>query len=101
MQIEVVFAEAERQRVCAFELPADAVVADALKLASAHAEFAGVEINAHAVGIFGQLCEPDRRLADGDRVEIYRELQVDAKEARRRRAQDQHKSQDKSRKKNP
>ena len=41
------------------------------------------------VGVFGALCEPQRALNAGDRVEIYRELALDAKEARRQRAQQQ------------
>jgi putative ubiquitin-RnfH superfamily antitoxin RatB of RatAB toxin-antitoxin module len=39
------------------------------------------------VGIFGRAAEPQARLADGDRVEIYRGLSFDPKESRRRRAE--------------
>lgn len=38
------------------------------------------------VGVFGRPCALDAPLADGDRVEIYRALTIDPKEARRRRA---------------
>ena len=38
------------------------------------------------VGIFGKVVSPEAPVADGDRVEIYRALAVDPKEARRRRA---------------
>jgi len=38
------------------------------------------------VGIFGKVVEEDTQLTDGDRVEIYRPLAADPKEARRRRA---------------
>jgi uncharacterized protein len=38
------------------------------------------------VGVFGKLVTPDTRLRDGDRVEIYRPLIADPKEARRERA---------------
>ncbi len=37
-------------------------------------------------GIFGKLRPADTVLRDGDRVEIYRPLQADPKETRRRRA---------------
>lgn len=37
------------------------------------------------LGIWGKLCKPTTALADGDRVEIYRELKVDPKVARRER----------------
>ena len=39
------------------------------------------------VGVFGQLREPDALLKCGDRVEIYRPLVMDAKSARRYRAE--------------
>lgn len=38
------------------------------------------------VGIFGRRCESDRPLRDGDRIELYRPLVADPKEARRERA---------------
>jgi putative ubiquitin-RnfH superfamily antitoxin RatB of RatAB toxin-antitoxin module len=38
------------------------------------------------VGIFGRLVSPDTPVADGDRIELYRPLAADPKEARRRRA---------------
>ena len=37
-------------------------------------------------GIWGRRCAMDQRLSNGDRVEIYRPLQIDPKEGRRRRA---------------
>lgn len=37
------------------------------------------------VGIWGQVCTPDTLLRDGDRIELYRALLVDPKEARRLR----------------
>jgi putative ubiquitin-RnfH superfamily antitoxin RatB of RatAB toxin-antitoxin module len=38
------------------------------------------------IGIFGKLCQQDTPVRDGDRVEIYRPLLADPKEARRNRA---------------
>lgn len=38
------------------------------------------------VGVYGRLKPPDAIAAEGDRIEIYRLLAVDPKEARRRRA---------------
>ena len=38
-----------------------------------------------ACGIWGRACTPDAVLRDRDRVELYRNLQVDPKEARRLR----------------
>jgi len=46
-----------------------------------------IDISIQAVGIWGRTVALDAPLAEGDRVEIYRPLRMDPKEARRRRAQ--------------
>jgi putative ubiquitin-RnfH superfamily antitoxin RatB of RatAB toxin-antitoxin module len=43
-------------------------------------------LDARKIGIYGKLVDPGAALRDGDRVEIYRPLLLDPKEARRRRA---------------
>jgi len=48
--------------------------------------FSTIDWRNQGVGIFGQRCEPEAMLHDGDRVEIYRALVFDPKESRRRRA---------------
>lgn len=81
MRVEVVRARPERAEVVTLELPAGATVRDALAASGLE-----VELQSHAFGIFGKRARLDQPLADGDRVEIYRPLAVDPKEARRRRA---------------
>ena len=50
-------------------------------------EKAGLPLQPHGkVGIFGKVVSPDTPVADGDRIELYRPLAADPKEARRRRA---------------
>lgn len=39
-------------------------------------------------GIFGEVCDRSRRIESGDRIELYRPLEVDPKEARRARARE-------------
>lgn len=41
-----------------------------------------------ATGIFGEVCDRSRRIEPGDRIELYRPLEVDPKEARRARARE-------------
>lgn len=67
-------------------LPVDATVADALAASGFAQAFPVVKPWESGVGIFGRATEPQARLADGDRVEIYRGLSFDPKESRRRRA---------------
>ena len=81
MRVEVVYALPEGASSVFLRLPPGATLRDAL-LASG----LPVDLAKQAFGIFGQRAPLGRRLADGDRVEIYRPLELDAKEARRRRA---------------
>ena len=92
MEVEVVDARPEGARVVRVELRAGATLRDALAAA-------GFRSEDHRVGIFGKRVPLDHPLADGDRVEVYRALVVDPKEARRRRAQERAKSKRASRKK--
>ena len=79
MKVEVVCARPEGARVVRVELPAGATLRDALAAS-------GFDIEHRAVGIFGRRAALDHPLAEGDRVEIYRPLALDPKEARRLRA---------------
>ena len=78
MRVEVVFALPGEARVATVELQAGATARDAV----AAAGFQPTK----DIGVFGKRVAPDYRLSDGDRVEIYRPLAIDPKEARRRRA---------------
>jgi uncharacterized protein len=49
-------------------------------------EFPEVDLQKNRVGIFGKLKSLDAILSENDRVEIYRPLIAEAKEARRKRA---------------
>lgn len=68
-------------------LPEGATVQDALAASGFAQAFPVVKPWERGVGIFGRATEPAARLADGDRVEIYRGLTFDPKESRRRRAE--------------
>ena len=70
----------------AVELPAGARVLDAIRASGAMQGEAAVDVSTQAVGIWGRTVALEAELAEGDRVEIYRPLMMDPKEARRRRA---------------
>ena len=82
LRIEVVYALPDRVVVVPLRLPPGSTAADALQASGLLQEVPG----AHSIGIYGRLVDPGEALADGDRVEIYRPLVLDPKEARRRRA---------------
>ena len=89
LRVEVVYATPEQQTLRRIVLPGGATVADALSAVAAEPPFNKLALADCAVGVFGQVCAGTRVLSDGDRVEIYRALNVDAKTARRKRAAEQ------------
>ena len=86
LRAEVVYALPDGSHVVAVELNAGATLGDALAASGLAARFPEIERYGYAVGVFGERRPLDSPLADGDRIEIYRPLRVDPKEARRRRA---------------
>jgi putative ubiquitin-RnfH superfamily antitoxin RatB of RatAB toxin-antitoxin module len=78
LRVEVVRALPGRQDVVVVELEQGATVHAALLAA-------GMPLD-QPLGIYGCRVALDARLADGDRVELYRPLRADPKEARRRLA---------------
>lgn len=85
MRIEVVYSPAARMvDSWVLELEEGATVATALR-ASADQVKGSAEPGVRQVGIWGRPCSADTLLRDGDRVEIYRPLLIDPKEARRLR----------------
>ena len=77
-------------------LPAGATVGDALAASGLAARHPALDLRASKLGVWGKLAAPDTVLRDGDRVEVYRGLKVDPKEARRQRYRS-HREKTKSR----
>ena len=84
MRIVVTYSPAPREVLeWELELPAGATVRDAVLASGWREAAAGGEVP--DVGIWGRRCGPHEVLREGDRVEIYRDLKVDPKVARRER----------------
>jgi putative ubiquitin-RnfH superfamily antitoxin RatB of RatAB toxin-antitoxin module len=86
IDIEVAYANPEQQVIVALKMPEGATVEQAITasgLLTRFPEIDGIDIKA---GIFGSVCKLDQSLKQGDRVELYRPLIHDPKEARRQRA---------------
>lgn len=86
IRVEVVYALREEQVLVEVELEEGATVRDALSRSGILQRFPEIDMERVTVGVFGKVTELDARPADGDRVEIYRPLLVDPKDARRARA---------------
>ncbi|HEX7442048.1 MAG TPA: RnfH family protein [Caldimonas sp.] len=82
-------ARADEAKEVTVELPAGATLLDALRAGGVLQGHRGIDPARQAVGIWGQLRPLDTVLRAGDRVEVYRPLQVDPKEARRLRQRQQ------------
>jgi len=66
-------------------LEAGATIADALRVSGLACEVPGIDVTAMTVGIYGKKKALDTMLREHDRVEVYRPLIADPKNARRRR----------------
>jgi len=86
LRIEVVYAQPQRQRVVVLDLPMDSTAREAAMRSGLDSWFTDVNLAQAPLGIFGERVDDDHRLVDGDRVELYRPLQIDPMDARRRRA---------------
>ncbi|MBU6420659.1 MAG: RnfH family protein [Gammaproteobacteria bacterium] len=86
LHVEVVYARSDVQQLAAIELGVGATAHDALRLSGLLQQFPEIELTTCKLGIFGRTIGLQHVLRDGDRVEIYRELPTDPKQARRERA---------------
>ncbi len=86
IRVEVAYAEPARQFLRALVVPAGASARDAIEASGVLAAFPAIDLASQRVGVWNRVTALDAPLRDGDRVEIYRPLQVDPKEVRRQRA---------------
>ena len=86
IRVSVAYSPAPRQvDLTEISLPDEATVRDALAASGLAARHPGLDLEARKIGVWGKLRALDAPLRDMDRVEVYRGLEVDPKEARRQR----------------
>jgi hypothetical protein len=87
IEVEVAYcASAEVQALVKVSVGDAASVRAAIEASGLLARFPEIDLRHNPVGIFGERVALTRGLAAGDRVEIYRRLTTDPKQARRERA---------------
>ena len=87
IRVDVVCSEPGTVFRVPLRLPAGATAIEAVEAATARESHLPADLgDGPKLGIFSRRIEPSQVLEDGDRVEVYRPLGVDPKEARRRRA---------------
>ena len=86
IRVEVAYATPQRQIILEVEASPGVTIGDAVEQSGIRDVFPEIDLAAQKVGVFGKAATLDTVLADGDRVEIYRQLIADPREARRKRA---------------
>ena len=86
LEIEVAYAKPEQQVIMALQVPEGTTAKQAIDASGLLDRFPEITCSEIKTGIFGSACALDQLLKQGDRIEIYRPLLHDPKEARRQRA---------------
>ena len=86
IDIEVVYAAPTRQWRVPLTVPPGTSAREAIARSGLRLRIPTLVVDPASIGVFGRRVDPETPLQHGDRVEIYRPLQVDPKELRRARA---------------
>jgi putative ubiquitin-RnfH superfamily antitoxin RatB of RatAB toxin-antitoxin module len=86
LRIEVVYARPDRAIRVRLELPAGSTARDAFEASGLRGRVPELLDTEPDLGVFAHPVQLGHRLRDGDRLEVYRPLQIDPKDARRQRA---------------
>ena len=84
--VEVVFARPGEQCLERLQVDAGDTLESVIQQSGILESFPEIDLQTNKVGIFGKAAPLSTRLHDGDRIEIYRALIADPKEARKKRA---------------
>ena len=85
--VEVVFAAADLQLHQILQVPLGATIRQVIDISGVAQQIPHFDLTHMKVGIFSQALDLDSIVQEADRIEIYRPLFQDPKEARRMRAQ--------------
>lgn len=86
VDVEVAFATSDKQLIIPVKLEQGRGVQQAINESGILNQFPEIELTKTNVGIFGKVCDLEKIVEQGDRVEIYRPLTQDPMDARRKRA---------------
>ena len=87
LRVEVVYALPRRQELIRLELPAGSSLQQALEASGLLRKYPEIDLAKNKLGIHGKLAKAETILRQHDRVEIYRPLLADPKEARKQAAE--------------
>ena len=84
--VQVCYARPERQLLLSLEVAAGSTLQQAIAASGILQQAPEIDLASARVGIYGKLKTLESIVREHDRIEIYRPLIADPKEARRRRA---------------
>lgn len=87
LEIEIVYGLVDRQVLKGMTVAEGTTVREAALQSGLEVEFLELDLQQAPLGIFGKVVKDETVLRDGDRIEVYRPLLIDPKEARRKRAE--------------
>lgn len=84
MKISVSYAVQQQQIWLKLEVDDETTVEEAIKQSGILQKAPDIDLENHKVGIFGKAVKLDRKLSDGERVEIYQPITADPETVERR-----------------
>ncbi|MCB1679276.1 MAG: RnfH family protein [Halioglobus sp.] len=84
--VEVAYALPHKQAIVVLHVARGTTAEEAVRQSDIAAKFDAIDLETARLGVFGKAVPPGQVLREGDRVEIYRPLIADPKEARKARA---------------
>ena len=85
-EVEVSYARPDEQVIVPLKIAPGTTLEQAIMQSGIVDRFAEIDLAKNKLGVFGKVAKKDVPLKPGDRVEIYRPLIADPKEARKKRA---------------
>lgn len=86
IRVQVSYATSSSEYLRDVEVAAGTTIEQAIRQSGVLEDVAGIDLHAQPVGLYGKKRPLDTVLRERDRIEIYRPLLADPKEARRKRA---------------
>lgn len=86
LQIEVIYALPKEQKLYCLAVEQGTTIEQAIKLSGILNDYPEIDLAENKVGLFSKVSKLSDPLNNFDRIEIYRPLVIDPKEARKKRA---------------
>ena len=83
IDVEIAYARSDRQRVISVRVRPGTAPREVLRLSKLAEDFAEIEVSSCRLGVFGRVIADDYGVKAGDRIEVYRPLERDPRDARR------------------